>query len=262
MHAGEDNRDSVVSGLVTSARVITAAALIMVFVFGSFVLNGDPTIKQFGVGLAVAVILDATVVRCLLVPAVDDPDGQGQLVDALLAGPRRPAHQHRGRRVLLGTTTRRSRTSPRSPTRRDRGHEQCNRGPRSATDVQGRHRGRSRDRPGRGAGRDLRVSWDRTAPARRRRCGCCARCCPLRPAARTSASWTWSRMQRRCAGGSASRCRRSAWTRCRPGASCWSCSAGCTGSSARRRKHGRRSCSSSSICSTPPSGARRPTRAG
>jgi RND superfamily putative drug exporter len=50
--------------------VITAAALIMVFVFGSFVLNGDPTIKQFGVGLAVAVILDATVVRCLLVPAL------------------------------------------------------------------------------------------------------------------------------------------------------------------------------------------------
>jgi RND superfamily putative drug exporter len=69
-HAGEDNRSSVVSGLVTSARVITAAALIMVFVFGSFLLNGDPTIKQFGVGLAVAVIIDATVVRCLLVPAV------------------------------------------------------------------------------------------------------------------------------------------------------------------------------------------------
>jgi putative drug exporter of the RND superfamily len=70
VHEGEDNKTSVVSGLVTSARVITAAALIMVFVFGSFVLNGDPTIKQFGIGLAVAVILDATVVRCLLVPAV------------------------------------------------------------------------------------------------------------------------------------------------------------------------------------------------
>jgi putative drug exporter of the RND superfamily len=70
VHAGEDNRSSVVSGLVTSARVITAAALIMVFVFGSFLLNGDPTVKQFGVGLAVAVILDATVVRCLLVPAL------------------------------------------------------------------------------------------------------------------------------------------------------------------------------------------------
>ena len=70
VHAGEDNRGSVVGGLVTSARVITAAAAIMVFVFGSFVLNGDPTVKQFGVGLAVAVILDATVVRCLLVPAL------------------------------------------------------------------------------------------------------------------------------------------------------------------------------------------------
>ncbi len=50
--------------------MITSAAFIMVFVFGSFVLNGDPTVKQFGVGLAVAVILDATVVRCLLVPAL------------------------------------------------------------------------------------------------------------------------------------------------------------------------------------------------
>jgi RND superfamily putative drug exporter len=70
VHAGESNKQSVVSGLITSARVITAAALIMVFVFGSFVLNGDPTVKQFGIGLAVAVILDATIVRCLLVPAL------------------------------------------------------------------------------------------------------------------------------------------------------------------------------------------------
>src|SRR6516225_1915920 len=67
--AGEDTKRSVVSGLLTSGRVITAAATIMVFVFGSFVLNGDPTVKQFGIGLAAAVILDATVVRCLLVPA-------------------------------------------------------------------------------------------------------------------------------------------------------------------------------------------------
>jgi putative drug exporter of the RND superfamily len=70
VRGGEDNRRSVVSGLVTSGRVITSAALIMVFVFGSYVLNGDPTVKQFGIGLAVAVILDATVVRCLLVPAL------------------------------------------------------------------------------------------------------------------------------------------------------------------------------------------------
>ena len=70
VHEGQDNKNSVVSGLVTSGRVITAAATIMVFVFGSFVLNGDPTVKQFGIGLAVAVLLDATIVRCLLVPAL------------------------------------------------------------------------------------------------------------------------------------------------------------------------------------------------
>ncbi|MGH2886453.1 MAG: MMPL family transporter, partial [Solirubrobacteraceae bacterium] len=63
VHEGEDNKSSVVHGLVTSARVITAAATIMVFVFGSFVLNGNPTVQQFGVGLAVAVLIDATVVR-------------------------------------------------------------------------------------------------------------------------------------------------------------------------------------------------------
>jgi RND superfamily putative drug exporter len=70
VHAGESNKNAVVAGLVTSARVITAAAAIMAFVFGSFLINGNPTVKQFGVGLAVAVVLDATVVRCLLVPAL------------------------------------------------------------------------------------------------------------------------------------------------------------------------------------------------
>ncbi|CAN5611394.1 hypothetical protein BH10ACT11_BH10ACT11_02970 [soil metagenome] len=64
-----ENRIAVVHGLASSARVITSAALIMVSVFTSFVLNGDPTVKQFGVGLAVAIAVDATIVRCLLVPA-------------------------------------------------------------------------------------------------------------------------------------------------------------------------------------------------
>ncbi len=68
--AGEDTHDAVVSGLASSARVITAAATIMVVVFGSFVLQDDPTVKQFGLGMAVAVFLDATVVRCLLVPSL------------------------------------------------------------------------------------------------------------------------------------------------------------------------------------------------
>jgi RND superfamily putative drug exporter len=65
-----DARQAVIDGIATTGRVITAAACIMVCVFGSFVLNADPTIKQFGLGMAVAVAVDATLVRCLLVPAV------------------------------------------------------------------------------------------------------------------------------------------------------------------------------------------------
>ncbi len=68
-HRGLDNRASVIAGLASSGRVITSAALVMFAVFFSFVLNGDPVVKQFGVGLAFAVAIDATVVRCLLVPA-------------------------------------------------------------------------------------------------------------------------------------------------------------------------------------------------
>jgi RND superfamily putative drug exporter len=64
-----DSRVSVADGLAATARVITAAALIMVFVFGSFLLENDRVIKLFGIGLAGAVLLDATIVRLLLVPA-------------------------------------------------------------------------------------------------------------------------------------------------------------------------------------------------
>jgi RND superfamily putative drug exporter len=66
----QDNHEAVVDGLAVSARVITSAALIMISVYTSFILNGDPTVKQFGLGLAAAIAVDATVVRCLLVPAV------------------------------------------------------------------------------------------------------------------------------------------------------------------------------------------------
>ena len=65
-----DERKAVVEGLANTGRVITSAAAIMVCVFTSFVLNGDPVVKEFGVGLAVAIAIDSTVVRCLLVPAV------------------------------------------------------------------------------------------------------------------------------------------------------------------------------------------------
>lgn len=68
LHTSDSHR-SVADGLAATARVISAAAAIMVVVFGSFVLEPDRIIKLFGVGLATAVALDATVVRLLLVPA-------------------------------------------------------------------------------------------------------------------------------------------------------------------------------------------------
>jgi len=64
-----DSRTSVADGLASTARVISAAAAIMVFLFGSFLLENDRLIKLFGLGLAVAVALDATIIRMLLVPA-------------------------------------------------------------------------------------------------------------------------------------------------------------------------------------------------
>lgn len=65
-----DAREAVVEGLAGTARVITSAALIMVSVFCAFILDGDPNIKQFGVGMAAAVLIDATIVRCALVPGI------------------------------------------------------------------------------------------------------------------------------------------------------------------------------------------------
>ena len=69
-HTLADNRRAVVAGIGSTGRVITSAALIMVSVFVSFVPNPDPVVKMFGVGLAAAVLVDATIVRALLVPAV------------------------------------------------------------------------------------------------------------------------------------------------------------------------------------------------
>jgi uncharacterized membrane protein YdfJ with MMPL/SSD domain len=65
-----DNSGSVASGLATTARVISAAAIIMVAVFLSFVFGANVSVKQIGLGLAVAVLIDATLVRLVLVPAV------------------------------------------------------------------------------------------------------------------------------------------------------------------------------------------------
>ena len=77
-HRGHTNIDSVVEGLGATAKVITAAALIMISVFLGFVASDDPVVKMMGVGLATAVAVDATVVRMILVPStmalVGDPN--------------------------------------------------------------------------------------------------------------------------------------------------------------------------------------------
>jgi len=68
--AGKSNIESVATGLQRSARIITAAAGLLAIVFASFILSGVTSIKMLGFGVAFAIILDATLVRALLVPAL------------------------------------------------------------------------------------------------------------------------------------------------------------------------------------------------
>ena len=67
--ASGDARRAIVEGVGSTARVITSAALIMISVFGAFILASDLTTKLFGLGLALAVLLDVTLVRMILDPA-------------------------------------------------------------------------------------------------------------------------------------------------------------------------------------------------
>jgi RND superfamily putative drug exporter len=69
-HRRGDNREAVTHGLAATGRTITAAAAIMVLVFGAFILGGQRIIDLFGVGLASAVLIDALIVRSVLVPAL------------------------------------------------------------------------------------------------------------------------------------------------------------------------------------------------
>jgi RND superfamily putative drug exporter len=107
-----DNREAVAEGLSRTAGVITGAAMIMVIVFAAFALAEIITIKSLGVGMAIAVFLDATVIRVLLVPATMRlmgrwnwwaPGPLGRLADRLgfshvetddeLGGDRRPTNE-------------------------------------------------------------------------------------------------------------------------------------------------------------------------
>ena len=69
-HRRRDNQEAVAHGLAATGRTITAAAAIMVLVFGAFVLGGERIIDLFGIGLASAVLIDALVVRSVLVPGL------------------------------------------------------------------------------------------------------------------------------------------------------------------------------------------------
>jgi RND superfamily putative drug exporter len=69
-HRTGDNRKAVVNGLSATGRTITAAATIMILVFGSFIFGGLVVIKMFGIGLAAAVLMDALIVRMVLVPGL------------------------------------------------------------------------------------------------------------------------------------------------------------------------------------------------
>lgn len=72
----KDNNLAVIEGIAHTAKLITAAALVMISVFLAFVTSADPVIKMFGIGLAFAVFIDATLIRLVLVPATMDVAGK------------------------------------------------------------------------------------------------------------------------------------------------------------------------------------------
>ena len=94
-----------------TGRTITAAAAIMVLVFGSFILGGQVVIKMFGLGLAGAVLLDALIVRMALVPALMLLLGKLNWALPRLARPHPPAPQRGG----LGCRARRPRSERQHP---------------------------------------------------------------------------------------------------------------------------------------------------
>jgi len=73
----KDPQAAIVEGLASTGKIVSAAALIMTAVFLAFVINGNPIVKQFGVGTAAAIIIYATLVRCVLLPATISLFGKG-----------------------------------------------------------------------------------------------------------------------------------------------------------------------------------------
>ncbi len=107
-----DSRTSVADGLAATAKVITAAAAIMVVVFGSFMLENDRMMKMMGIGLATAILLDATIVRMVLVPAHHGAARRQELVAAPLARPDPAQPRRRGPRSAAARRRCRPRVEP------------------------------------------------------------------------------------------------------------------------------------------------------
>ena len=99
--ATNDSHRAVAIGIGATARVITTAAAIMIVVFLSFVLDDDPTVKMLAVGMAVAVLIDASIVRMVLVPSVMTLLGDRAWWLPELARPHHPRHPA-GRRSAAG----------------------------------------------------------------------------------------------------------------------------------------------------------------
>jgi uncharacterized membrane protein YdfJ with MMPL/SSD domain len=100
-----DNSTAVRRGLASTARVISAAAAIMVVVFLSLDLTPDVSVKQIGLGLAVAVLIDATVVRLVLVPAVMELLGKANWwMPSWLGGSPKPVSEEESQSPTLATT--------------------------------------------------------------------------------------------------------------------------------------------------------------
>ena len=119
-HRTGDSRTSVADGLAATAKVITAAAAIMVVVFGSFMLEFERTMKMMGTGLAVAILFDATIVRMVLVPATMELLGDRnwwlpRWLDRILPNLDVEGHAEDGGTDRTTNRTRRS-ASPPSPT--------------------------------------------------------------------------------------------------------------------------------------------------
>jgi putative drug exporter of the RND superfamily len=147
-----DERRAVAIGIGSTARVITTAAAIMVAVFLSFVANSNPTVKMLALGMAFAVLIDATLVRMILVPAIMTLLGPHAWWMPRWMEPIVPRLQLEGSEAAAAGEARSQQPTPATPTRPGGAGDTGEPGPRTYSAVSARARpGNGRNRNG-GAG--------------------------------------------------------------------------------------------------------------